>query len=127
MIESLIVKGAPEEYICEVGAWSRLEEHLTRRKINRVLVSHGEKSFEVAKHFLPTFKSVEAIFKHYKNECRYEIAKEFVEWSKKNDIEGIVAIGGGKALDLDKLVAECLSIKCVFTNFSFNMCSLHTC
>ncbi len=35
MNQSLIVRGAPQEYECRVGAWDDLEEHLNGGKHKR--------------------------------------------------------------------------------------------
>lgn len=125
-MNSLIVRGAPEEYICEVGAWSYLEEHLIRRQIDKVLILHGEKSLAVAKPFLPEFKKVEGIYAHYQNECQFEIADYFIELVKKENINGIIGIGGGKVLDLAKLVADSLKIKSICLPTLASTCAAYT-
>ena len=106
MKDTLIVRGAPQEYICEVGSWDNLESHIIRREIKRVLILHGEKSWQVAQPFFPEFKEVTCFFEHYKNECSYQNAAYFETFVKENQIEGIIGIGGGKVLDLAKLVAN---------------------
>lgn len=47
--KELIVRGAPQEYLCQVGAWDTLPTHLERRGLKNVLVVRGNASWEVAK------------------------------------------------------------------------------
>ena len=42
MQNTLIVRGAPQEYICEVGCWDQLGERLIQRGLTHVLIVHGE-------------------------------------------------------------------------------------
>lgn len=125
-MESLIVRGAPEEYVCEVGAWNKLEKHLLKRKMHKVLIIHGEESWKVAKPFFPTLTSVVAIFKHYENECRFDIADSFVKLVASENIDGIIAVGGGKVLDLGKLVANEIGIPCVCLPTLASTCAAYT-
>lgn len=126
MKEPLIVRGAPQEYICEVGSWDRLEDHLLKRKLNHVLVLHGDKSWEVAQPFFPELKEIKVTMMHYKNQCSYENAAYFESIVKKNQIDGIVAVGGGKALDLGKLVANNCLIPSICLPTLASTCAAYT-
>ena len=125
-METLIVRGAPEEYVCEVGAWSKLEMHLLKRKLHKVLIIHGEESWKVAKPFFPTLTSVVGIYKHYQNECRFDIADSFVKLVANENIGGIVAVGGGKVLDLGKLIANETGIPCICLPTLASTCAAYT-
>ena len=41
MEQSLIVRGTPQEYLCEIGSWELLEGQLLCRNIHRVFILHG--------------------------------------------------------------------------------------
>lgn len=106
MNQSLIVRGAPQEYECREGSWNSLEEHLIRRKIQRVLVLHGKKSWEAAKVYFPDLVNIDAEFVYYGGECTDEKTIELANFVNENKIDGIVAVGGGKIADLGKAVAH---------------------
>ncbi|MDU4029974.1 MAG: oxidoreductase, partial [Enterococcus faecalis] len=38
MEQSLIVRGTPQEYLCEIGSWELLEGQLLCRNIHRVFI-----------------------------------------------------------------------------------------
>jgi uncharacterized oxidoreductase len=105
MNQSLIVRGAPQEYECKVGAWDQLGTHLKRRKIQRVLVLHGTASWEVAKNYFPKLQDAKVTFEPYGGHCTDQRIEEVKELVQQQAIEGIVAVGGGTVSDLGKAVA----------------------
>lgn len=106
MNQSLIVRGAPQEYECRVGAWNDLESHLNRRNIKRVMVLHGKDSWEAAKEYFPELMHIDTFFVYYGGECTDEKTAELTAQFKQKDLEGIIAVGGGKIADLGKSVAN---------------------
>ncbi|EOL47716.1 iron-containing alcohol dehydrogenase family protein [Enterococcus caccae] len=106
MNQSLIVRGAPQEYECRVGAWDDLEEHLNRRKIKRVMILHGKDSWEAAKPYFPSLVNIDAFFIEYGGECTDEKTSELKKIFDQKELEGIIAVGGGKIADLGKAVAN---------------------
>lgn len=106
MNQSLIVRGAPQEYECRIGAWDDLEEHLNRRKIKRVMVLHGKDSWEAAKPYFPTLVNIDTQFIYYGGECTDEKTSELKGIFEEMELEGIIAVGGGKIADLGKAVAN---------------------
>lgn len=106
MEQSLIVRGAPQEYECRTGAWNGLENHLQRRHIERVLVLHGLYSWEAAKPFFPELKNTYTCFMTYSGECTDREAETVSEMIKNEQLTGIIAVGGGKIADLGKAVAN---------------------
>lgn len=106
MNQSLIVRGAPQEYECRVGAWDGLEEHLNRRNIKRVMILHGKDSWEAAKPYFPTLMNIETHFVDYGGECTDEKTAELKLIFEQKELEGIIAVGGGKIADLGKAIAN---------------------
>lgn len=106
MSQSLIVRGAPQEYECRVGAWDELEEHLNRRKIKRVMVLHGKDSWEAAKPYFPELLNIETHFIYYGGECTDEHTQTLKQVFEREQLDGIIAVGGGKIADLGKAVAN---------------------
>ncbi|MBO0470641.1 iron-containing alcohol dehydrogenase family protein [Enterococcus sp. DIV0242_7C1] len=106
MNQSLIVRGAPQEYECRIGAWDDLEAHLNRRNIKRVMVLHGKDSWEAAKVYFPELMNIDAFFVYYGGECTDEKTNDLKKQFEQHDLEGIIAVGGGKIADLGKAVAN---------------------
>ncbi len=125
-MQPLIVRGAPQEYICKKGAWDELEAHLENRNIQSVLVLHGEKSWAVAKNFFPKFVSIKASFANYGGENTEEKAKEFCLFIQKNKIEGIISVGGGKISDLGKLIGNQMSLPIIILPTLASTCAAYT-
>lgn len=126
MKESLIVRGAPQQYICEEGAWNHIESHLIGKNIEKVLILHGEKSWQVAESFFPKMTQVTTYFEHYRDECSFENAAYFEKIVEKNQIKAVIAIGGGKVLDLGKLVANNCLIDIICLPTLASTCAAYT-
>ncbi|MGC6767306.1 iron-containing alcohol dehydrogenase family protein [Enterococcus sp. LJL128] len=106
MEQSLIVRGAPQEYECRSGAWKGLENHLQRRGIERVLVLHGKFSWEAAKPFFPKLVNTYTSFMTYRGECTDDEVETVSTLIEAEALTGIVAVGGGKVADLGKAVGN---------------------
>ena len=102
---SLIVRGAPQEYECKEHAWNELENHLNRRNLKKVMVLHGKNSWEAAKPYFPELHTVQTHFVYYGGECTDERTQELTTIIKEQELDAIVAVGGGKVADLGKAVA----------------------
>ncbi|MCB2636780.1 oxidoreductase, partial [Listeria monocytogenes] len=63
--KELSVRGAPQEYFCQVGAWDTLPTHLESRGLKNVLVVRGNDSLEVAKKKFPVLSTVTSTFEVY--------------------------------------------------------------
>lgn len=106
MNQSLIVRGAPQEYECRVGAWNDLEKHLNKRMIQRVLIIHGKESWEAAKPYFPKLRTIDVHFSYYGGECTDQKTVELKGMFEQKKAKGIIAVGGGKIADLGKAVAN---------------------
>ena len=51
-METISVHGAPSQYILQEGILDELEAKLLERGLQKVLIIHGEKSWQAAKAFL---------------------------------------------------------------------------
>lgn len=126
MTQSLIVRGAPQEYECCVGAWGKLEEHLNRRKIQRLIVLHGEKSWRAAKQYFPELKKIEVQYHSYGGECTDKKANEFAEIVSNTEAQAILAVGGGKVTDLAKSIANKSQIPVIILPTLASTCAAYT-
>lgn len=113
MEKNLIVRGAPQEFECRVGAWDALGEHLERRGLKRVLVIHGGVSWEKARRSFPELSGVDAIFEQYGGECSFEERDRMAVFAKAANVDAIIGVGGGKIADLAKAVAVYLAMPVV--------------
>ncbi|MBP2098522.1 iron-containing alcohol dehydrogenase family protein [Enterococcus rivorum] len=105
MNQSLIVRGAPQEYECCEGAWDNLEEHLNRRGMKRVFILHGKDSWTAAQPYFPEMASIDKMFVNYGGECTDERTAELTKLFNESSFDTIIAVGGGKVADLGKAVA----------------------
>ncbi|WP_239256556.1 iron-containing alcohol dehydrogenase family protein [Listeria ilorinensis] len=122
----LIVRGAPQEYVCEVGSWKTLEEHLKRRLLKRVLVLHGEKSWRVAEAKFPELNEVEAVFDTYHFECTDAEVARVVALVKAENCEAIIGVGGGKVADVVKAACHVLGIAAIIMPTLAATCAAYT-
>lgn len=102
-MENFSVHGAPSEYILAKGALDFLEEKLLERGLRKVLVVHGEKSWEATKPFWPKFNVVVYDEYVYGGECSQEEIRGLA--AALYNCDGVVGVGGGKVLDLVKAVS----------------------
>lgn len=126
MSQSLIVRGAPQEYECKVGAWDGLESHLNRRFLNKVLILHGKASWAVAQKFFPELPQTEKVFAYYGGNCTDELTEQFAEQVKQEKIEAIIAVGGGKIADLGKATANQAQVPIIILPTLAATCAAYT-
>lgn len=113
MEKNLIVRGAPQEFECKIGAWNDLEGHLRRRNVTRVLVVHGGVSWEKARRFFPKLADVVTVFEPYRGECSFEERDRIAELATAANVDAIIGVGGGKVADLAKAIAVHLELAVV--------------
>jgi len=105
-VESFSVHGAPSEYILNEDVLQQLESKLLERGLQKVLVIHGKKSWQAAATFWPEFTEIKFDEYTYGGECsitEIETVKKIVD---RNSYDALIAVGGGKVLDLVKAVSH---------------------
>lgn len=105
---SLEVRGAPNYYACEKGILERLPSLLASHGLKKPLLLTGKKSWEAAKRFFP--KEINVRHEIYGGECSPEEIERTGGLIKKGNYDTIVAIGGGKVLDLAKATGDYTSV-----------------
>lgn len=105
-MESFLVHGAPSEYILNEGILEQLESKLLERGFKKALVIHGEKSWQAAKPFWPEFSEIEYEEYTYGGECSLTEIETVKNIVKSTSYDALIAVGGGKVLDLVKAVSH---------------------
>ncbi|MGM0124125.1 hypothetical protein IGI37_001499 [Enterococcus sp. AZ194] len=126
MGQSLIVRGAPQEYECKEQAWQELEKHLSRRNLKKVMVLHGKNSWEAAKSYFPELPNTRTHFVYYGGKCTNEKKQELAQMIHKEGLEAIVAVGGGKVADLGKAAAYVTGIPVLILPTLAATCAAYT-
>ena len=103
---TLTVHGAPSEYVLKEGILNQLEEKLLERKLEKILIIHGEKSWQAAKAFFPSFNKVVYEEHTYRGECSLMEIEEVANDVQKKLFDAIIGVGGGKVLDLTKSIGH---------------------
>ncbi|WP_042352877.1 iron-containing alcohol dehydrogenase family protein [Bacillus massiliigorillae] len=101
-METFSVHGAPSEYILQEGILNELEPMLIERGIQKVLIVHGQKSWQAAMTFFPAFTSVTSQSYIYSGECSLSQINFIAALVNTNEYDAVIGIGGGKVLDLVK-------------------------
>lgn len=101
-MDVISVYGAPSEYIASEGILDKLEEKLARRSYQKVLFVHGNKSWEAAKDYLPEFHKIQSEEYTYGGECSLTEIDTLSTFIKEKSFDAVIAVGGGKVLDLVK-------------------------
>ena len=109
MEQSLIVRGTPQEYLCEIGSWELLEGQLLCRNIHRVFILHGLSHGKRQNRIFRRFKS-NSCFENYGGVCTDQRVQELEAQVLDNHLEAIVAVGGGKVADLGKALAHKMAL-----------------
>ncbi|MFO1442452.1 iron-containing alcohol dehydrogenase family protein [Bacillus sp. Bva_UNVM-123] len=105
-MDTITVHGAPSEYILQEGILEQLEVKLLARKLQKVLIVHGQKSWKAAKLFFPKFTEVSSEEYTYSGECSLEEIAVIAKMVHDQSFDAIIGVGGGKVLDLVKSVGE---------------------
>jgi len=103
---AISVHGAPSEYILREGALSVLEEKLLERGLHKILVVHGVQSWEAVKPFWPKMNRVIYDEYTYGGECSFKEIDKVTKLVMGHSYDAIIGVGGGKVLDLVKVVCH---------------------
>ncbi|MGG5318352.1 iron-containing alcohol dehydrogenase family protein [Enterococcus sp. AZ072] len=126
MATNLIVRGAPQEYELKTAAWQDLPKHLERRNLRKVMIIHGETSWQAVKGYFPDLSAYETSFYYYGKDCTDEAADHFAKLAKEDQAEALIAVGGGKVADLTKLTAYRLNLPVVILPTLAATCAAYT-
>lgn len=92
-------------YYVDKNIWNKLGEEI--KNYQNILIVTGEKSFEaVKKSLLKILIDKKYIVTKYQGECSYSHANEIINTIKNENIDLVLGVGGGKAIDTAKIVAS---------------------
>ena len=112
-MDNIIVRGAPNQYKCKDGVLDELEEKLIQSGIKRILIVTGENSWEAATPYFPSLTEIDASIEFYNGECSIEEITRIAKLATKIEVDAIVAVGGGKVIDIVKASSYESRTKCV--------------
>lgn len=106
-MDDLILKPGPQYYHYSCGAIEDISIILDEYHISKVLILHGNVSWEKAS---PFFSQVvndgrEYIYEKFSGECSYNEGDRIFKILKREKIDFIIGVGGGKLCDLTKYAA----------------------
>lgn len=102
MLSGLEVKVGPQVYRYDSEAFELVPEILNEFQAKKVLVVHGEISYQKAKPFLIFLQDerYQFQFHQYTGQCSYVSAEAIKEIVLDGDIDFVIGVGGGKLADL---------------------------
>lgn len=105
----------PQRYISAPGAYQAVPDFLHTLKVQRVLFLHGTRSLNAAKSYLPDlgaeFEVIDVLFG---GECSYAEINRIKAIADVQQVNALIALGGGKVLDTAKSVATGTQLYTVF-------------
>lgn len=105
-METICVRGAPNQYECRIGVLNELGERLRPLSAKTGLVIHGDKSWQATQPYFPQLESLSLTFIRYGGECSEKEICRITEETKTRRADVVIGIGGGKVLDLAKAVGN---------------------
>nr|WP_275980316.1 iron-containing alcohol dehydrogenase family protein [Halalkalibacter alkaliphilus] len=125
-VKQIKVQASPSYYACEVGAYDRLPSLMVEGKVGRALLVHGQRSFEAAKSFLPSFDQIDVYFEQYVGECSLTEIERLAKLGNEKGCDVIIGLGGGKVMDLAKSVANEMNVPVVLLPTLASQCAAWT-
>ena len=113
MLEKLNVKVGPQFYRYGTNAIDNIPKLLKEYNANNILILHGNVSWKKAK---PYFSSIlndvgfNLMLEKFGGECSFVEGQRVLDIIKKNNIDFIIGVGGGKLCDLVLHAAELANI-----------------
>ncbi|WP_053366314.1 iron-containing alcohol dehydrogenase family protein [Bacillus sp. FJAT-27245] len=104
----LEVRGAPNYYACKSGILETLPNILANHGLRKPLLLTGKNSWNASKAFFP--KGIVTRHETYSGECSNEEIERIGTLIKNDGHDAIIAIGGGKVLDLAKAAGDLVSV-----------------
>ncbi|MEX6700894.1 iron-containing alcohol dehydrogenase family protein [Peribacillus frigoritolerans] len=122
----LEVRSGPAYYACKANVLENLEVKLSRGNIRKVLVIHGQKSWEVTEPFFPSLENIETIFFTYGGECSDPEIERVKKAALEHGADALIGIGGGKLLDLAKSAGNSLQKEIILIPTLASTCAAWT-
>ncbi|MCP8616209.1 iron-containing alcohol dehydrogenase family protein [Salirhabdus salicampi] len=100
------VRGTPGHYECHTEAICQLPTRMKDGQFQSLFIIHGEKSWKVAKQYMPDLSSFQVEYSLYSGECTEQEIQKQTDKALIHGADMIIGIGGGKVLDIAKGVAN---------------------
>lgn len=101
------VRVGPQQYQMKQGILEQLPDMLIQEGFLRVMLVHGEVSFQKAKPYLESFFSSSVLVEDYffAGECSDAAIDTLTEALTAKNVDAVLAVGGGKVMDTVKYAA----------------------
>ncbi|MUK88588.1 iron-containing alcohol dehydrogenase [Ornithinibacillus sp. L9] len=124
-MQTLEVRGAPNHYVCDRGVLESLPGRLRENKLTKGIVLRGNKSWQAAEDY---FSGLELPLTDviYNGECTYEEVNRVSDLASKNEADFVLAVGGGKILDIAKAVGDSINLPVILVPTLASNCAAWT-
>lgn len=106
-----VVKPGPQNYYNQIGLLEDFDQLLFSLGFSQVVCIIDSGGWYSVEPFFPQkFEKVTVSFIEFDGECSLFESKRLAQFAKEKNAQAVVSIGGGKAMDVVKLVADQLKI-----------------